>query len=291
VRFVPKQRSRYDFFTYMELHGFASFPIFGSIQGKDPGLVLERKKIDKKRKGKPDDGMSASLRKMLQLKAVAEGKAHPDSRGRRAPQQAKGDNATPGFGGNPFEQPEAATHEGQPAEAAPAADDSQEQQRAAKKQQRLEAKYAAPQAPAKPTLKSRKKEFLKKKKLRKKGKAVGGGDDSEEDSDPEVRLQHAAAATRPKFGETSSQPIQANLKRRHWTEEEKRVTDTRLTTLFKKQLETAKKQAVTAGKKASEATRLEAIEAYRKKKKGAGASAASLKSLAALVEKEHVASM
>lgn len=228
--------------------------------------------------------MSASLRKMLQMKAIAEGKARPNARGGpvaqdqqlvRGPKEAALD-----AGARPGEQPEP----GPPSGEVPAGDDGPEQR--VTKRRRQDPRLSAPEEPAKPTLKARKKEFLKRKKLRKKGKAVGNGDDSgEEDSDPEARLAAATAATRPKFGETSAQPIKANLKRRHWTAEDKRATDTRLTTLFKKQLETA------AGKAASEATRLEAIEAYRKKKQGATAPTATLRSLAALVEKEHVASM
>jgi hypothetical protein len=158
---------------------------------------------------------------------------------------------------------------------------------------------AAPR-PDDPVLKPRKKEFLTRKKLRKRGgkEAAADGDTD----DPEARLRAVGEASKPAFGEQGSQPIKANLKRRHWTDHEKTAAE-RCKEVFTKQLDVAKRQAalVAAGvadaglalprpaqqrQRPSEAARVELAGAYRQHAKTGAAPPASLRSLAALVRRD-----
>ena len=234
--------------------------------------------------------MPASLRKMLQLKAAAEGKPRPDFRPALTlpskPDSQKNQTLT-----EKAEQAEKEFENSVQLAAEEKRVESAKEKQKRKQEQQQVAK--APPGPVKPTLKTRKKDFLKKKKLKKKGKLVGS--DSDEESDPETRLEKVAAATKPAFGAQNDAPIDVNLKRRHWTDNEKTSAD-RCKALYMKQLSNARKQSgmlVHGSKKAAEAVaRVEVIEAYRQKKKGSGTNTqANLQSLAALVRKDHVSTM
>ena len=220
--------------------------------------------------------MPASLRKMLQLKAAAEGQkadraaAHHTSRETTLASLVLDNKATDTV----------------PLQHAQKIDQQRDEEEPPKKRRRQMPETKS--APAKPTLKSRKKDFLKKKKLRKKGKMAPQAEDDEDDdesddSDPEDRIRKIAASTRPKFLESSNQPLQVHLKRKNWTEaDEKNKKVDRMKNIMMKQL-------ANSGKAAAEATRLEAIDAYRRQKKGGDYAPATLKSLAALVRKDPVA--
>lgn len=250
----------------------------------DPALLLAKGKKEKTKK-KTNEDMPASLRKMLQLKAAAEGKPRPDFRSALLHGNGKprGDKNPGTLGENPQSD---ANNTDKGAEGQ-LADDTKQRQK-----QKQSAKVAP--GPVKPTLKARKKDFLKKKKLKRKGKYVDS-DDEDEGSDPEERVQRAAAAIRPFFGDQAQAPIDVNLKRRHWKEGEKKSSD-RCKTIYMKQLANARKRSGVSeqsSKKAVEAAaREEVIEAYRKQKRGTGSDAyATLQSLASLVRKDPVGTM
>lgn len=252
------------------------------MQNLDPGLLLAKGKKEKTKK-KTNEDMPASLRKMLQLKAASEGKPRPDFH--NAPQQAKSkprDQKNSSIIGEKHQFTEENNLERAEAQALDDVKPKQKQKQPA---------TVAP-GPVKPTLKARKKDFLKKKKLKRKGKYVGS--DEDEESDPEERVQRAAAAIRPFFGDQAQAPIEVNLKRRHWKEGEKKSSD-RCKTIYMKQLANARKRSGVSeqsSKKAVEAAeREEVIEAYRKQKRGGSDAHATLQSLASLVRKDPVGAM
>jgi hypothetical protein len=258
------------------------------LQHLDPAVLLDRGKSSKKKKSNPDN-MPASLRKMLQLKAAAEGKPPPP---RFQPPQ-KSDTNPEDVRNKPAGEKK--TEETTEIAAEDTQEQVQEQQQPIKKRG-PDNSLPLPAAQQKPSLKARKKDFLKKKKLRKKGKYVPStaGSDSDEDSDPELRLKRTAMATKPKFAEQAAAPLQVNLKRKHWKEDGRTNSD-RCNEIFARQMNNAKRQQQQAGggrgtKAVKEAERVEVIEAYRKIKKG-NTTGATLQSLADLVKKDHVSTM
>ena len=152
-------------------------------------------------------------------------------------------------------------------------------------------------------LKQRKKDFLAKRKLQKQGRYQHPGEGEKED--PEQRHLAAAAAARPTFNEQAEQPIKVNLKRRHWTDQEKTASE-RCKQVFVNQLERAKRQAALAAsgdadaglalaagsrrkQQPSEEVRLDLVDAYRqhkRSKKGGDGATATMHSLAALVRRD-----
>lgn len=236
--------------------------------------------------------MPASLRRMLQLKAAAEGKPPPS----RFPPQKK-------FDSNPEDVRNKPLMENKGEEIANlSAEDTQQLQEQQPgmpiKKRGPDNALPLPTSPQKPSLKARKKTFLNKKKLRKKGKYVSStaGGDRGEESDPELRLKRTAIATKPKFAEQASAPMQVNLKRKHWKEDGRTNSD-RCNEIFARQMNHARKQQAVAGgsreltpKAVKDADRAEVIEAYRMKKKG-NTTGATLQSLADLLKKDHVSTM
>ena len=230
--------------------------------------------------------MPASLRKMLQLKAAAEGKPPPS---RFQPPSKPNSNLDDVRNKASLEEnnlEKVATDGG-------AEEDQQQIQEQPTRDRKRGPDNVPPPASAnqKPSLKARKKNFLNKKKLRKKGKYVPPteGSDSDEESDPEMRLKRTAAATKPRFAEQASAPMSINLKRKHWKEDGRTASD-RCNEIFAKQMNNAKKKAGAeqSAKKAAEAAeRNGVIEAYRKQRKG-NTTGATLQSLADLVKKDPV---
>ncbi|KAL4527364.1 hypothetical protein Ndes2526B_g08937 [Nannochloris sp. 'desiccata'] len=257
----------------------------------DPAVLLDRGKKNSKKKTNPDN-MPASLRKMLQLKAAAEGKPPPPS----FQPQKKSDSNPEDVRNKPLSE-----NKGDEIADVTAEDGKQlHEQQPGMPNKKRGPDNALPllTGPQKPSLKARKKNFLNKKKLRKKGKYISStaGSDSGEESDPELRLRRTALATKPKFAEQASAPMQVNLKRKHWKEDGRTNSD-RCNEIFARQMNNARKQqAAGAGsrehaqKAVKEAERVEVIEAYRMKKKG-NATGATLQSLADLVKKDHVSTM
>lgn len=146
-------------------------------------------------------------------------------------------------------------------------------------------------------LKSKKKDFLNRKKQRQRGKGDISLEASKEseDSDPEERLKRVAIVTKPQFAEQAAQPISINLKRRHWVEEQEGTAAKRCTQIYQRQMEQARRQADMIhskaskphGRCASEGLREELVDAYRKQKHVLpGEHKATMKSLAALVDRE-----
>jgi len=287
-RYISIPSSHYKGFS-VKTHWHAIF-IF-SLQHLDPAVLLDRGKKSSKKKSNPDN-MPASLRRMLQLKAAAEGKPPPP----RFQPQNKNDSNPEDVRNKPLIE-----IKGEEIADVPAEDSQQVQEQQPglpKKKRGPDNALPLPTGPQKPSLKARKKNFLKKKKLRRKGKYVSAtaGSDESEESDPELRLKRTAIATKPKFAEQASGPMQVNLKRKHWKEDGRTNSD-RCNEIFARQMTHARKKQAAAGgsreqtqKVVKEADRVEVIEAYRMKKKG-NTRGATLQSLADLVKKDHVSTM
>lgn len=260
------------------------------MQKKDPATLLAAKKKGVKPSDVQRDGVPSSLRRMLQLKAAAEGKAAPEKR-----------KSAFGNGSMQKKRHASETTDGSKPQNSPAAPGVQGSSSAVVAQNKPPMPQETKIVPAKglteqkPSLKARKKEFLKKKKLRRKGKLAGQGSD-EEGSDPEERLRETAAATKPAFAEQAEQPIQMNLKRRHWTDEDQKRAGKRCSKIFERQMNQARRQAgVVDGRGGSrvvsEELRDELVEAYRQHKRvGGGAKPkATLRSLTELVHRDNAA--
>lgn len=155
-----------------------------------------------------------------------------------------------------------------------------------------------PEAAPVKKLKQSKKDYLNRKKLKKKlGKAA-----KEDKSLLEKSLQQQGKV---RFGEVSDAPLEVNLKRKHWSAQQEEKSSARCKDIFLKQLAEAEQReearrhgvplslvAPPSTKRPSAAARprvdqeklrLQVIEAYRAKKKGAHASGANMASLAKLV--------
>jgi hypothetical protein len=264
----------------------------GSYAAEAP---LEAAAGKKRGRGGGDDPLPASLRRMLALKAQVEG--GDAKRARIEPPR--------GGGGGGAGAPAGAAA---PPAAGPAAP--------APKRRRAPRPDALPLAPegAAP-LKARKKAFLAKRKLAKRRGGAGaragaggggqhrGGAESADDDDSDdngAPAAAAAAAALPRFGEQADQPINMNLKRRHWAERERTAAD-RCKDVFERLMQRAAAGGDAGGaaggggstaRRVDEAERLRLADAYRdaaraaRRPEGAAAPAASRRTLASLAGRE-----
>jgi hypothetical protein len=258
-------------------------------QRLDPDTLLSKAKKNHKPGTRAKSDMPASLRKMLRLKAAAQGKPQYDDAATAGNQHTS--RATQ-------KEPECHRRGGEADFDLKINTNDEPQQSGQQPLQNGERQPPTTQIAQPPvvpsSLKARKREFLKLKKLRKKGKlhALTGsnknqGDDKNEPEDPEGRLQAIAAATKPDFAEVADAPIQVNLKRKHWTENgSKEKESKRCSEIFRRQLEQA--QARVPGGLLSidkEQARMDLAAAYRRKT-GPRTHPATIESLAELVRRD-----
>lgn len=192
-----------------------------------------------KKTKKADDGMTAAMRKMLQLKAAAaaaKGKsaAHLGTNGARP---APGVQVARGQGAG-HQQQDRQQHAQQPAQQQQQRDATGTLVQGAKAAPLPQASTQQQQSVFQPKgLKGTKKAYLKQKKLKKKGRHMEA-----EMTEGEAALAAQAAASRPAFGEQAHAPLKVQLKRKHWAGEgtEKQAASRRCTAIFERQMAAAR---------------------------------------------------